>query len=147
VRLKNTVEARYERRVRGSCHGVCKTRIKICRAHFPFWASVRTFRGCGPLRSRAFLLNEVVTALMGSPMSLSGPHWHKLVSRRNLTQLRGTIRQVLASNSNDEIIRVHGWVKSVRLQKRIAFAMIHDGTTQKGLQVVFQDPTHGKVLV
>jgi hypothetical protein len=71
----------------------------------------------------------------------------KLLSLRNLTQLGGTIRQVLASKPNDETIRVHGWVKSVRLQKRIAFAMIHDGTTPKGLQVVFQNPTHAKVSV
>jgi asparaginyl-tRNA synthetase len=79
--------------------------------------------------------------------SMSGPQWHKLVSHRNLTQLGGTIRQVLASNSNGETVHVHGWVKSVRLQKRIAFAMIHDGTTQKGLQVVFRNPTDAKVSV
>ncbi|KAH9994719.1 asparaginyl-tRNA synthetase [Russula vinacea] len=70
----------------------------------------------------------------------------KLLSRRNLIQLGGTIRQVLASKSNDETIHVHGWVKSVRLQKRIAFAMVHDGTTPKGLQAVFQNPTQAKVL-
>ena len=78
---------------------------------------------------------------------MSGLCSHKLVSRRNLTQLGGTIRQLLASNSNDETIRVHGWVKSVRIQKRIAFAMLHDGTTQKGLQVVFRNPTDAKVSV
>jgi asparaginyl-tRNA synthetase len=69
------------------------------------------------------------------------------MARRNLTQLVGTIRQVLRSNSNDETIRVHGWVKSVRVQKTVAFAMIHDGTTQKALQVVFRNPTDAKVSV
>ncbi|KAH9965213.1 asparaginyl-tRNA synthetase [Russula dissimulans] len=67
-------------------------------------------------------------------------------SSRNLTRLGSTIRQVLASKPNKESIHVHGWVRSVRLQKRIAFAMIHDGTTPKGLQVVFRDLTHAKVL-
>jgi hypothetical protein len=76
---------------------------------------------------------------------MSGPQ--KLLSRRNLTQLGGTIRQVLASKPNDETIHVSGWVKSVRLQKRIAFAMIHDGTTPKALQVIFRNPTHAKVSV
>ena len=71
----------------------------------------------------------------------------KLLSRRGLSQLGGTIRQVLASKSNDETIHVHGWVKSVRLQKRIAFAMIHDGTTPKGLQAIFRNPTQAKVSV
>ena len=72
---------------------------------------------------------------------------HKLISTRSLTQLGRTIRQVLTSKSSKETIHVHGWVKSVRLQKRIAFAMIHDGTTPKGLQVVFRNPTDAKVSV
>ena len=69
------------------------------------------------------------------------------ISSRNLTRLGSTIRQVLASKPNNESIHVHGWIKSVRLQKSIAFAMVHDGTTPKGLQVVFRDLTHAKVLV
>ncbi|KAH9975369.1 hypothetical protein BGW80DRAFT_1436562 [Lactifluus volemus] len=66
----------------------------------------------------------------------------RLISSR----LGKTVRQVLASKPDKETIQVHGWVKSVRLQKRIAFAMIHDGTTSKSLQVVFQDPKYAKVL-
>ena len=69
------------------------------------------------------------------------------ISTRSLTQLGRTIRQVLASESSEEKIHVHGWVKSVRFQKRIAFAMIHDGTTPKCLQAVFRNPTDAKVLV
>jgi hypothetical protein len=78
-------------------------------------------------------------------LAMSRPH--HLISARSLTQLGRTIRQVLASKSSEEAIHVHGWVKSVRLQKRIAFAMIHDGTTPKGLQVVFRNPTDAKVSV
>ena len=72
---------------------------------------------------------------------------HHLISTRSLTQLGRTIRQVLASKSVEEKIHVHGWVKSVRFQKRVAFAMIHDGTTPKCLQAVFRNPTDAKVLV
>ncbi|KAI0300599.1 asparaginyl-tRNA synthetase [Multifurca ochricompacta] len=70
----------------------------------------------------------------------------QLISAFNPTRLGRTIRQVLASNPDEEIIQVHGWIKSVRLQKRIAFAMIQDGTTPRSLQAVFRDPEHAKVL-
>ena len=79
-----------------------------------------------------------------SVLAMSKP---QLISARSLIQLGRTIRQVLTSKSSEETIRVHGWVKSVRLQKRIAFAMIHDGTTPKGLQVVFRNPTDAKLSV
>jgi hypothetical protein len=130
--------------VRESCYvcGVSESRLRL-RLRMKFvgctFLSGRFGRfGLGHSRSRAFL------CFMSGP---HGPHLHRLVSRRNLTQLGGTIRQVLASNSNYETIQVHGWVKSVRIQKRIAFAMIHDGTTQKGLQAVFRNPTDAKVSV
>ncbi|KAI0254616.1 asparaginyl-tRNA synthetase [Lactifluus subvellereus] len=69
----------------------------------------------------------------------------RLISTLN-TQFGRTIRQVLVSKPGQETIQVHGWIKSVRLQKRIAFAMIHDGTTSKSLQVVFQNPAYAKTL-
>jgi hypothetical protein len=71
----------------------------------------------------------------------------RLISSLNCTQLGRTIRQVLASGPVQKPIQVHGWVKSVRLQKRVAFAMVHDGTTSKSLQVVFQNPIHAKASV
>ena len=95
-------------------------------------------------------LNLLFTVIHGHVPGLPSNYMsspQKLLSRRNLTQLGGTIRQVLASTPNDETIRVHGWVKSVRLQKRIAFAMVYDGTTAKSLQVIFRDPAHAKVSV
>ena len=71
----------------------------------------------------------------------------QLISSLNCTRLGRTIRQVLASEPVQKPIQVHGWVKSVRLQKRVAFAMVHDGTTSKSLQVVFQNPVHAKASV
>lgn len=51
-----------------------------------------------------------------------------------------TIKQVLeqstASTSQQEEITVTGWVRSVRAQKRVAFAQINDGSCFKSLQAV-----------
>ncbi|TFY60008.1 hypothetical protein EVG20_g7577 [Dentipellis fragilis] len=51
-----------------------------------------------------------------------------------------SIRRVLSEQQTDVPVQVHGWVKSVRVQKRVAFAMIQDGTSTESLQVVFQNP-------
>jgi hypothetical protein len=52
-------------------------------------------------------------------------------------QLPLTIRQLVSSN-NEEIssASVTGWIKSIRKQKNITFAVISDGTTAEGLQAV-----------
>lgn len=69
---------------------------------------------------------------------------------RRSDSLPFTIRQVLehaSKNVNVESkkpeIAVHGWIKSVRRQKHVAFAQLSDGTdlNSRGLQVVFDDPT------
>ena len=52
-----------------------------------------------------------------------------------------TIRQLLTLPAQGNAVQVNGWVKSLRLQKRIGFAMISDGTCAQNLQVVFPDPT------
>ena len=56
------------------------------------------------------------------------------------TALRPTIRQILSFEPKNENVQVNGWVKSVRVQKRVAFAMIHDGTSAQSLQAVFANP-------
>jgi asparaginyl-tRNA synthetase len=64
-----------------------------------------------------------------------------------LAALPPTIKQVLSSYSNKghhehehAITTVHGWIKSVRRQKNVSFAVVNDGTTLKGLQAVFLQP-------
>ncbi|KAF8654697.1 hypothetical protein AX16_003448 [Volvariella volvacea WC 439] len=59
-------------------------------------------------------------------------------------RLPPTIRQLLSPRpggaeaaTTEERITVHGWVKSVRKQKNVSFAVITDGSTAKGLQTVF----------
>lgn len=55
--------------------------------------------------------------------------------------LTPTIRQLLSpgTTANASPIQVNGWVKSVRRQKRVAFAVITDGSSTEGLQAVFTD--------
>ncbi|KAJ3570851.1 hypothetical protein NP233_g4127 [Leucocoprinus birnbaumii] len=64
-------------------------------------------------------------------------------------QLPQTIRQLL-STSNKEIhgISVTGWIKSIRKQKNLTFAVVSDGTTADGLQAVVlkQDGTAPEVM-
>jgi hypothetical protein len=134
--LKSTTEARNRENERNFVDGDHAESIAIaCDQNMKFAGCIslygtRTFR-----------------PWYGHVNSFSMSLFHKILSRRrNLSQLAGTVRQVLASNSN-ETVHVNGWVKSVRVQKNIAFAMIHDGTTQKGLQVVFRNPTDAKVSV
>ncbi|KAH7087921.1 asparaginyl-tRNA synthetase [Auriculariales sp. MPI-PUGE-AT-0066] len=45
-----------------------------------------------------------------------------------------------ASVASDDVT-VQGWIRSVRRQKRFAFAVVGDGTTDAGLQAVMSDPT------
>ncbi|KAI9064391.1 asparaginyl-tRNA synthetase [Trametes sanguinea] len=59
-----------------------------------------------------------------------------------------TIRQLLASPpaSSAPAIQVNGWVKSIRKQKKVAFAVISDGSSEPGLQAVFTDVSLAKRL-
>ncbi|KAF9267249.1 asparaginyl-tRNA synthetase [Marasmius fiardii PR-910] len=61
--------------------------------------------------------------------------------RRQLTALPPTIRQLLSSTPKHAEDGVHatvtGWIKSIRRQKRVSFAIVNDGTTSAGLQAVF----------
>jgi asparaginyl-tRNA synthetase len=56
-----------------------------------------------------------------------------------------TISQLLVSPPPPSSrIQVHGWVKSIRRQRRLAFAIITDGSSQNGLQAVFSEPALAK---
>ncbi|KAG5635452.1 hypothetical protein H0H81_011191 [Sphagnurus paluster] len=54
-------------------------------------------------------------------------------------QLPPTIRQLLASPTSPDApaITVSGWIKSIRRQKNVAFAVLTDGSSPQGLQAVF----------
>ncbi|KIM91703.1 hypothetical protein PILCRDRAFT_810985 [Piloderma croceum F 1598] len=58
-----------------------------------------------------------------------------------------TIRQLLSSpTSPSSSVQVNGWIKSVRRQKKLSFAVISDGSSAPGLQAVFVDPSLAKGL-
>ena len=59
-------------------------------------------------------------------------------SSKRASSLPRTVKQLLASAPQNEI-NVSGWIKSIRQQKRVAFAELTDGSTSDSLQVVL-DP-------
>ena len=50
--------------------------------------------------------------------------------------IRQLLRSPLSSKSTTTITTVSGWIKSIRKQKNISFAVITDGSSTKGLQAV-----------
>ncbi|MBT7609770.1 MAG: asparagine--tRNA ligase [Bacteriovoracaceae bacterium] len=46
------------------------------------------------------------------------------------------ISDLLAGKGEDEICRVHGWVRSVRKSKKFSFVVISDGTSQNNFQMI-----------
>ena len=60
-----------------------------------------------------------------------------------------TIRQLLTTPPppHAAAIQVNGWVKSIRRQKKVAFAVISDGSSEPGLQAVFADVDLAKQYV
>lgn len=58
-------------------------------------------------------------------------------------QLPPTIRQLLSPETvhDSASVIVTGFVKSVRRQKRVAFAAVNDGSSPDGLQAVFDPET------
>ncbi|EMD35268.1 hypothetical protein CERSUDRAFT_156946 [Gelatoporia subvermispora B] len=54
--------------------------------------------------------------------------------------------QAQEQEQKHEEVTVHGWIKSVRRQKHIAFAMVNDGSAPRGLQAVFPSPELAKGL-
>ncbi|KAJ2395264.1 hypothetical protein GGF41_008781, partial [Coemansia sp. RSA 2531] len=75
---------------------------------------------------------------------------HMLGSLRRISShglgLVPTLRRVMLDNAAGTDIKISGWVRSVRVQKRIAFAEISDGSTLKGVQVIMEDPLMAKGL-
>lgn len=58
-----------------------------------------------------------------------------------------TIRQLLSSPGTAKDIQVNGWVKSIRRQKKVSFAVITDGSSAQGLQAVLSDASLSKQFV
>lgn len=50
-----------------------------------------------------------------------------------------TITHVLKHAPLDARVTVHGWVRSVRVQKRVSFANVSDGSNAAGIQAVLNE--------
>ena len=76
----------------------------------------------------------------------------RLCARRlysSSSSLPSTIRQLIAAPkfTGNSPIEVQGWVQSIRKQKKVAFAVISDGSSHSGLQAVFTDVNLAKQCV
>ncbi|KAI1795916.1 asparaginyl-tRNA synthetase [Ganoderma leucocontextum] len=74
-----------------------------------------------------------------------------MLARRFLStsnSLPPTIRQLLTQPplTHSPAVQLNGWVKSIRRQKKVAFAIISDGSSESGLQAVFTDVNLAKQL-
>ena len=58
-----------------------------------------------------------------------------------------TIRQLLSAPAPNARVHVNGWVKSIRRQKNVAFAVISDGSSAQPLQAVIRDVSLAKACV
>lgn len=55
-----------------------------------------------------------------------------------------TIKSILKKSPSSSPVTVFGWIKTVRIQKKIAFAELTDGSQYPGLQLVFLQPSLAK---
>lgn len=74
----------------------------------------------------------MLTRYLLRPSVLRSPHNYRLPP---------TITQLLKSNAEPQTAdatttTVSGWIKSIRKQKNVSFAVITDGSSDKGLQAV-----------
>jgi hypothetical protein len=70
-------------------------------------------------------------------------HQPRIAQARWLHDLRHhrlNVAQLLEQNAAQEQVELCGWIRSVRKQKRIAFAVVGDGSTTGSVQAVLQNP-------
>ncbi|KAJ1935918.1 asparaginyl-tRNA synthetase, partial [Kickxella alabastrina] len=63
----------------------------------------------------------------------------KFSSKRPGLGLSETLKSVINTGTPGDNVKVTGWVRSVRMQKRIAFAEVTDGSTLRGIQIIMDD--------
>ncbi|KAK4056922.1 asparaginyl-tRNA synthetase [Microbotryomycetes sp. JL221] len=76
---------------------------------------------------------------LGRRRDLRGDDMHYGLARhshQHFTNTASTSSSPTTSAETSNTVTIHGWVKSCRKQKRIAFAVVNDGTTNERLQCV-----------
>lgn len=66
---------------------------------------------------------------------------HANLTRRLQSTLPSSIQASLASagsTSETEAVTLHGWIRACRKQKNVAFAVLNDGSSLNGVQVVLK---------
>jgi asparaginyl-tRNA synthetase len=87
-------------------------------------------RACRPLSRRLLHVNSTHP----SSRTVQTRWLHDLRHRRF------NVAQLLEQNAAQEQVELWGWIRSVRKQKRIAFAVVGDGSTTASVQAVLQKP-------
>ncbi|OCT93295.1 probable asparagine--tRNA ligase, mitochondrial [Xenopus laevis] len=63
--------------------------------------------------------------------------WHRCYRRHMATAIRMSVRDALAkTDGSSTVIKLQGWVRSVRAQKEVLFLHINDGSSVENLQIV-----------
>ena len=57
------------------------------------------------------------------------------------------VAEVLRNGTEAETVSVNGWVKSIRKQKRVAFAAVNDGSCINSLQAVLKPEDAAKYAI
>lgn len=73
-------------------------------------------------------------------------HLNSRVNNSNISSNINDIAALLSRGAEAENVTVHGWVRSVRRQKKIAFAVIGDGSSLDSVQAVLK-PEDAALLV
>ncbi|KAJ2511755.1 asparaginyl-tRNA synthetase [Coemansia sp. RSA 2049] len=67
--------------------------------------------------------------------------WLSSVSKDSIKLgLVPTLQRIIKTGALGSEVTVSGWVRSVRVQKRISFAEVSDGSTPRGIQIIMDDP-------
>ncbi|KAK9450351.1 uncharacterized protein V1518DRAFT_413627 [Limtongia smithiae] len=86
-----------------------------------------------------------------TPRANNQQRFYSIASLEKLRELPATIDSILSRAAKEELreedkIIVHGWIRTVRKQKSIAFAQVSDGSCSESLQLVFLDPNAASKL-
>jgi hypothetical protein len=92
-------------------------------------------RAWRPLSRRLPQVNDLVSHPSRQSLNSIQTRW-----AHDIRHHRFNVAQLLEQNAAQEQVELCGWIRSVRKQKRIAFAVVGDGSTTGSVQAVLQNP-------
>ncbi|KAJ1672489.1 hypothetical protein EV182_007075 [Spiromyces aspiralis] len=96
----------------------------------------------GALCSRAAPKSKLHSVLVAS--AASGTTTRSIQSTSHAAErlrcLPRTVAEIKGSTAIGSSVTVHGWVRTVRIHKQVAFVEVSDGSMLKGIQVIADNP-------